>query len=249
LASKKLTSILISLAVFGLCFLFNASALSSSPFSSRGEGREARVVTDMVEHGYYIVPKRNESDLSSKPPLFHWTAALASHAAGGHSPFSIRLPSAIAASLASLFLFWFVSALRGRRAGILSVLILATTVEWATNAGHARVDMCFSLFVFLGAASLFQALQRWRQVGSVDERWLLAAGIFNAFAVLAKGPAGILFPWTTAGIYLLLILQKPRLRSFMRLPFEPLITCLVLSLVLSGAWYIAAAISEGGSFI
>ena len=56
------------------------------------EAREAQVVETILREGEWILPLRN-GIIPSKPPLFHWVAALLSILLGGVSEFSVRLPS------------------------------------------------------------------------------------------------------------------------------------------------------------
>src|SRR5262249_56986796 len=44
------------------------------PIGEHGEAREGLVVQHIVTHGGWILPRRN-SQLPSKPPLFHWLPA------------------------------------------------------------------------------------------------------------------------------------------------------------------------------
>ncbi|MGH7784602.1 MAG: ArnT family glycosyltransferase, partial [Candidatus Binatia bacterium] len=62
-----------------------------------GEAREALVIQDIVEHHHWVLPLRN-SELPSKPILYHWLAATFALLIG-LSDFTIRLPSVIGAAM------------------------------------------------------------------------------------------------------------------------------------------------------
>ena len=77
--------------------------LVSPPIWARGEAREGLVVRDIVQHGRWILPRRM-ADLPSKPPLFHWVAAVAAHVAG-LSDATVRFPSALAGAVMAETIF------------------------------------------------------------------------------------------------------------------------------------------------
>src|ERR1043166_4376012 len=65
------------------------------PIWNHGEAREGLVVQDIVHDHEWVLPDPNEG-IPSKPPLFHWIAAVLALALG-LSDWTVRLPSAVAA--------------------------------------------------------------------------------------------------------------------------------------------------------
>ncbi|MEO6029551.1 MAG: glycosyltransferase family 39 protein, partial [Candidatus Binatia bacterium] len=87
-------------ALAAVLLVLLAWPLCTPPIGHHGEAREGLVVQDIVANGHWILPRRN-GDLPSKPPLFHWAAALSTEVFGA-SDASLRLPSAIAAVVVAL---------------------------------------------------------------------------------------------------------------------------------------------------
>lgn len=208
--------------------------LGAAPFHTKGEPREGLVVWEMTHGGGWILPRRNGTELPSKPPLFHWLGALTSLARGQTDEWSIRFPSA-ALSLAGLLgVFAAGTALWGSTAGLIAALSLMTTFEWARAATNARVDM--TLTVGLEAAFLgFLFFLR-------DRRgvWLVVMYLGIACGALGKGPVGILLPGAVALITLICTRDWSALRQ-MRLLYGAAVVAII-----AGSWY-ALAFQLGGA--
>ena len=59
-------------------------------------------VQDIMIRGEWLVPLKRATDIPSKPPLFHWSAALTAEATGKLNEAVIRFPSALYATLGVL---------------------------------------------------------------------------------------------------------------------------------------------------
>ena len=94
-------------AVLSLFFVLTIPWLGLTPFSTRGEPREALVAQAMVTSGDWILPRGYSDDVPSKPPFMHWVIGVVSHLAGEVNEFTARFPSALAAlvCLAAFYLF------------------------------------------------------------------------------------------------------------------------------------------------
>src|SRR5512134_3145649 len=79
--------------------------IGSIPFFDKGEPREALAVQDIVQRGEWLVPLKRATDIPSKPPLFHWSAALVSRLTGSLTETTVRFPSALYAALGVLALY------------------------------------------------------------------------------------------------------------------------------------------------
>jgi 4-amino-4-deoxy-L-arabinose transferase-like glycosyltransferase len=87
-----------SLQVFfliALCGVPYFPYLSATPFVDKGEPREALAVQDMVQRGEWLFPLKRAAAIPSKPPLFHWSAALTYQVTGILNEATIRFPSAL----------------------------------------------------------------------------------------------------------------------------------------------------------
>src|SRR6267142_955538 len=83
------------LTVMWLLFFWDLGAI---PLFSVGEPREALQVVEAFDHGEWILPQRNGTELPSKPPLFHWLGGLVALGLGRVDELVVRLPSALLAT-------------------------------------------------------------------------------------------------------------------------------------------------------
>jgi len=225
---------LILAVAFALFFL----DLGALPFYSHGEPREALEVWDMIHRGEWILPLRNGLELPSKPPLFHWLGALAAMATGSVDELSTRLPSALAATLTALAVYW-----RARRfgaaAGLFAAVIVMTNFELIRAARSARVDM-----VLTGCLTgAFLALEAAVTRPAPSRASLVALYAFTTLAALAKGPVGVALPALTALAWIV-VTREPRLLRELR----PLLGGAAVLLV-AGSWYVLAIVFGGDAFV
>lgn len=224
--------------------------IGAAPFYTKGEPREALVVWEMLRGSGWILPRRNGTEIPSKPPMFHWLGAAVSKAVGRIDEGTVRMPSALASLLGLYGVVLAGSAWWSVRAGLFSALVLATSFEWARAATNARVDMVLTLgleFSFL--ALLFF----WRSRRSV---WLVLFYVAMAWAVLAKGPVGVVLP-ALASVALLATTwnaeawHSGRWREAVDWralrDLRPLRGLLFVAVV-AGAWYVAALYEGGWAF-
>src|SRR5580692_12879228 len=119
------------------------------------EPRYAWIARDMMESGDWITPRLYGSPWFEKPPLYYWGAAL-SFKFFGVSETSARLPSAIAALLATLALAWLALHLYGAETARWLLLLLPTTVGMIGFSHAAATDMPFA--AMLTIAMVFAAV-------------------------------------------------------------------------------------------
>lgn len=221
------------LAVWALVTLWGPAGI---PFHTKGEPREALVVREILLTGNWVLPRVNEVEIPSKPPLFHWLGALVALARGTTDEWSARLPSALLSLAGILAIYVTGAALWGARAGVVAALTLATSFEWVRAATTARVDM--ALTVGLEAAFLSWLFF----VRSGSGRWLVPLYLGIAFATLAKGPVGIVLPGAVA------LASMAVRRDFSPLLRMRLLRGVLVVAVLAGCWYALAAHREGRDF-
>jgi len=68
------------LLLLSVCLVLYFFDLGRAPFFDKQEPREALVVWEINHSGSWILPLRNGNEIPSKPPLYHWLAALVSQA-------------------------------------------------------------------------------------------------------------------------------------------------------------------------
>lgn len=174
------------LAVAALLFL---SFLGTRDLWYPDEPDIAEVAQAMYRSGDWIAPRRNGVIWVDYPPLLYWAGSLSAHALGGMSDYALRLPVAISGILLVLLTAAVAARRHGATAALWAGLLLATGKQFFDNATEYRTDLPFSLFV---AAGVFA----WAR--GVGERphwgWRAAAFASFGFAMLTKGPLGLLLP-------------------------------------------------------
>jgi len=236
--SETNKSVIHSILLIVLCAVLYLPYLGAVPFFDKGEPREALAVQDIVQRGEWVVPLKRATDVPSKPPLFHWSAAAAAKITGKLTEATIRFPSALYATLGLLIVYFLGRKLFGGEAALLGAAVLATTATYADQAVSARVDMtlCFVVTVSL---ALFYALYR----GYLKrELWYYAFYALVGIGTLAKGPLGVVL---TAVVIATFLAAKRRWDLFAKFAFHPGV---ILTLVLGAGWYVAAVTRGGDSF-
>jgi 4-amino-4-deoxy-L-arabinose transferase-like glycosyltransferase len=243
--SARRVPLVVAAALFVLQLGFYASPIGRTEIFRKGEAREALVVTAMLAQRDPVLPRRNGTDIPSKPPLFHWMGAAASVVGGGPSDATIRLPSALCAAGAGTLVLVRLGGVAGVGTALLAVVMLAAMPEWTRNAGAARVDMCFAAAV---TASVL-ALDRVVRDARAGPPWTLLAVMATAASVLAKGPAGLVLPVTIVAGAAAASWGPRGLVAGPRSPLGRLATVSAGALALAGLWYALAYRAGGMEFI
>ncbi|MBL7662919.1 glycosyltransferase family 39 protein [bacterium] len=240
-SSSKFRAFFLSIIVFLWLYL----PVHSRPFTSRGEAREAVVVEDMIRQNNYILPRRNDEAYPSKPPLLHWTAVLGRNLitkiTGVESEGFIRLPSALASATTCGIVYFIAATNIGPTAGIVAALGLLSTFEWLRYSTLGRVDLLFSLMIFLSLVCLARVLSN-KDGCFADSAFL---GLFLGFATLTKGPAAIVLIGVTA----LLDQSYQQRRIFPKFPVKHLSFAAFTALALALPWYYFAYKIGGEQFL
>src|SRR5512147_1212259 len=115
--------VVLTLAI-GLLFAF---MLGSRPLSVPDEGRYVEIPREMVATGDWLTPRLNGVKYFEKPPLFYWFEAVL-FKFFGLSGWSVRIGPALFALLGCLAVYFAGTRLFGRAAGVLSAVVLATSM-------------------------------------------------------------------------------------------------------------------------
>jgi 4-amino-4-deoxy-L-arabinose transferase-like glycosyltransferase len=238
-----------ALVVWALIACFNR--LGQAPVVITNEAREGVYARAMLASGDFVAPAvsnhlENGEWIPDKPPLFHWLAAGAAWTRSQvvfHQPivsgedlarqfdeWTLRAPSALAASLLIFLTVVAGAPLVGGRASLLGGAMLLTTFFFSYQARFGRVDMLFTSLATLATLLAGGAMVEQRP------RRLCFAGVVAGLATLAKGPLGIVLPALACGGFLALgpslqRLPRARLRA---LPWR---TALVTALAVALPWY------------
>jgi 4-amino-4-deoxy-L-arabinose transferase-like glycosyltransferase len=223
----------ILIALGALLFVSN---LGGYPLYTKGEPREAVTVFDIVHGGGIILPMRAGVEIPSKPLLMHWMAAALSFAAGGVTEFTVRFPSALLAIAGMLVCYFYARRLFNDTAAFLAALFLGTTFQYLQAGTGSRVDMTLTFFLEVAFFEFIAIAE-----GLSPRRMLLYVAI--AFAVLAKGPVGVILPALVALVWIALTRRWDLVRNL------GLFRGAIVIAVLGGGWYVAAAYVGGMDFI
>jgi len=214
--------------------------LGVAPIHRRMDGREGRVIQEIVRSGDWVLPKPNGESVPHKPPLMHWIGALAAHARGGVvDETSVRLPSALASLASLLLLFELVRAEWGARRALAAALVLLTTDGFSRYAREVWVDATLAASV-LGALVAFRHMERCGRMGGP---WLVGFALAAGCATLAKGPIGIVLPALGIATYWLLVRRPAGIRALV----GPVPVAVAAAVVLP--WYVAATVRGGSHFV
>ncbi len=210
--------ILLSVAIVLTFCLF----LGTRPLSVPDEGRYAEIPREMLVLHDFVTPHLNGIKYFEKPPFFYWLQAGAikvlnpliikteyivtkpkeNHYFAPISEWTVRLPNAIVALLGCLLVYAAGRILFERRAGLLSSIILASSLLYFALARMVTLDMTLSVYL---SGSLLAFLVATNQSSSLGRRLLFYnAYIFAGLAVLTKGLIGIVFPTMIIGLWMLL---------------------------------------------
>jgi len=238
MGESKSSLILHLILLTALCGILFFLYLGSWPFFDKGEPREALAVQNIFLHGDWLFPLKRGTDIPSKPPLFHWFAALASHAWGEVNEVTVRFPSALFATLGVLILYPLGRRLFDPQVALLGCIILASTFVYQSQAITARVDMTLTFFVTLTLVTFYSIYRRFL-TGCL---WQYAFYFVLGISVLAKGPVGIILPVLIIGSFLGL---RKKWDVLFRLCFHKGV---ILTLAIVIAWYGMALVTGGENF-
>lgn len=226
--------VLMLLATLVLTALLRGALSGIPPLFDVTEGRYGSIALQMYESGDWITPRvRIQGDLVpfwAKPPLQFWMGA-ASYALFGVNEFAARLP----ALLAGILMLWLVyragRVSGGVETGVLSALVLASSVLFLGLWGSVVLDVAAS-------ACSTGIVVSWMLSCSLPVRaarpWRYLFFVFIGLGMLAKGPIVLVLG---LGAVVLHALLSGRLRVLLRLPWP---TGTLVSLAIFAPWYLLA---------
>lgn len=212
-----------------LLTLFFGILLGSRPLSVPDEGRYVEIPREMVATGDWLTPRLNGVKYFEKPPLFYWFEAVLIKLFG-LSEWSTRMGPALFALLGCLAVWYAGTRMFGRSAGILSAVVLATSMLYYALSRLITLDMPVSVLMTLALLSFLLGSRE--QTG--PQRRMLMYGFYTAaaLAVLTKGLIGIVLPGMVIAAWIAVTGEWRTLRT-MYLP-----TGIVLFLAIAAPWHI-----------
>lgn len=216
-----------------LLFLFGSWLM---PVTDPVESNYVETAKEMIAAGDYLSPRIFGNYWYDKPILFYWEL-IAAFKVFGMTDFAARLFPALFAVIGVLMTYGFGAKLYGRRVGLFSAVILATSVEY-WYLGHAIItDMTLWVTVSLTLMSFYRGYETGKG------RYYYMAFAAAAVAVLTKGPIGLALP----GLVILVFLAWQRRLSV--LMNRHMVGGLALFFVIAGAWYVPMYQLHGSDFV
>ncbi|MEG3436657.1 glycosyltransferase family 39 protein [Pannus brasiliensis CCIBt3594] len=216
----------------------------------------AEASRQMFVTGDWITPYFNGVTRFDKPALTYWSQAIAFHLLGVNE-WAVRLPSAIAATLVIALTFYTVhwslteedrldNVSRPARNWLVAAIASATIALSPMVIVWARTGVSDMLLTGAIAPSLlcfFLAYAR-PEKSPAKVRFYIAAYIFIALAILAKGPVGIVLPGLVILAFLLYVGEfQPVLREA-----RPILGAFIIA-GLSLPWYVLVIWRNGWNYI
>lgn len=187
------------LAISCLVFLFYG--LGFYPLLDVDETRYAVMARNLIHSYDWNSLTLNMSPFLEKPPLYFWIVASSIKLFGRFSPFSVRFPIALLASILIFFTYYLGRKVISKKFGVISALILLSSVFFLILSHVAIIDMV--LTVFMTSAIYCAFLTHFCEDRLKKYFWwyfYLCMGL----GFLAKGILALAIPVTVVFIYELL---------------------------------------------
>jgi 4-amino-4-deoxy-L-arabinose transferase len=223
-APQRETNGLLVPALLGLFVVVYLMPLGLRPLAAPDEVRYAEIAREMIVSGDWVSPHLNGVRYFEKPVLGHWLNA-GSFELLGMNAFALRLPSALAAGLTALLVFWLTRHFVSRRAALLASAIYATMLLVFGVGTFAVLDTYLALFLTAALAFFYRA---YRCDDPTRRRMFqILCGVACGAAFLTKGFLGLVIPAIVVAPFLVL---RREWRALLTQAWLPLIAALAVSL-------------------
>jgi 4-amino-4-deoxy-L-arabinose transferase-like glycosyltransferase len=223
-------------------FLLTAAVLLSFPNLGSpslwdiDEGNNAEAAREMLDCGNWVVPTFNYQLRVDKPALLYWLQ-IGTFRLFGINEFAARFPSAVAAVMAVLLTYELGRGMFGSATGLLAGLVLASTGLFCASAHFANPDALLNAFTQLTFLCYWQDITRNRRI------WSLASGLSAGFAVLTKGPIGLVLPGVVIALFLMWS------RTFRLLWRQRLLWAALAFVLVALPWYVWVGVETKFAFL
>ena len=231
--STKTLKIFLFLAILINFYL----TLTLTPLFNLDEGAFSEATREMFLNHNFITTYLNGHLRFDKPILIYWLQAI-STIIFGFNEFALRLPSAIAATLWALGIYFFTKKFFNEKNAIFASFFMVSALQIGLIAKAAIADSLLNMFIAFSMFSLYIYLKEKK------EKYLLLSFAFIGFGFLTKGPVAILIPLATYFIYALI---KKEFKQFFKDVFN--IKGIIIFLIIALPWYLAEYHQEGMKFI
>jgi 4-amino-4-deoxy-L-arabinose transferase-like glycosyltransferase len=216
----------------GAFFSFEAA---KRPLASPDEGRYCEIPREMIENADYLTPRLNTVKYFEKPPLFYWMQVASFHGLG-YSDFAARFANILMSLIGCLITFAFGWHVLSPRVGILSCLILATSLLYYGISRIVILDMTVSVFITGAILSMARGLLL--PSGRSQKMCILASYVFCALGFMTKGIIGFSIPGSIILIWILVNRQW----AWFKISLNPIGIFIFLGLV--APWHILVSLKN-----
>lgn len=189
---KKHGDLFTFLGLLIICYFIFFFNIGNYPLMDVDETRYVSMARDMFHCKDFLTLYLNGEFFFEKPPLYFWGECLSFAIFGKVTEFTARFPVALYGTLSTLLLYFTGKKIVSRRFGVISALILATTLEFVILAKFAILDIVVTTCV--GFSVMFGFLTQFVQDKNKKYMWWLFY-IFSGLAVMAKGIPGFVVPF------------------------------------------------------
>ncbi len=225
-------SIILVLITFGF-YIFN---IGGYDLNAPDEPRYGEVAREMLVNGNYVIPHLNNQIYYEKPPLFFGLTALFAKLAGKTTVITVRLPVIILACLLIGLLTYYFGTRLGKKVGLLTGMILATTVNYFWLAMRINLDIPLIFCTTLALILLYEQLAE----GKPSYKGYLAFFLMG-IGTLFKSQAALL-PIVVIIVFALLSKKAKQLRNI------PWLRGFLIYLAVVGLWVVSSYIIGGYSY-
>ena len=242
---RVMTSPVLLILVVVLSFFWQLGAM---PLYDLDEGAFTEATREMLASGNYITPHRDGEPRYDKPVLIYWLQA-ASTQTVGFDEFGLRLPSALAASVWVLALWFFVRGRLDAPTATVAGLALALSLQVSLIGKAAVADALLNLFI---ALTFFEIYRYWLALDfKSGRRFVLRAYLWMGLGFLTKGPVAVFFPVVVSLLFVLSSIRWSKASAlalwyWLRAAVYPL--GWLIFLLVAGPWYLAIYLDDGAGF-
>ena len=189
---KKHGDLFTFLGLLIVCYFIFFFNIGNYALMDVDETRYVSMARDMFHCKDFLTLYLNGEFFFEKPPLYFWGECLSFAIFGKVTEFTARFPVALYGTLSTLLLYFSGKKVVSRRYGVISAIILATTLEFVMLAKFAILDIVVTTCV--GFSIMFGFLTQFVQDKNKKYFWWLFY-IFSGLAVMAKGIPGFIVPF------------------------------------------------------
>ena len=224
-----------------MCLLFLFFGLDFYPLLDVDETRYAVMARDLTTSFDWNTLLLNHQPFLEKPPLYFWLVALSIKFFGVFSEWAVRVPIALCATFLVYFTYFVGKKIISRKYGVISALILLSSVFFLILSHVAIIDMVLTTFM---TAAIYCGLLTHFAIDKNKKYLWWYFYLFCGMGFLAKGLLAIVIP---VGIILIYnIITKTWKEMFKPINF---IVGLIIFLLISLPWHIVMCYDFGFEFI